>query len=250
MLFVSWNVNGLRACVTKGFEDFFKEMDADFFCIQETKMQPHQLVLELPGYHQYFHSAIRKGYSGTAIFAKKEPISVSYDFNDDKHNDEGRVITLEYDNFYLVNAYVPNSKEGLLRLDYRQEWEDWLRENLVKLSMKKSVIYCGDLNVAHNEIDLKNPDSNHKNAGFSDEERNKFSELLASGFVDTFRYLYPEKVEYSWWSYRFNARAKNIGWRIDYFIVSKDLKEKIKDAKIHSNIYGSDHCPVSLDIEL
>lgn len=250
MLFVSWNVNGLRACVTKGFEDFFKEMDADFFCIQETKMQPHQLVLDLPGYHQYFHSAIRKGYSGTAIFAKKEPISVSYDFNDDKHNDEGRVITLEYDNFYLVNAYVPNSKEGLLRLDYRQEWEDWLRENLVKLSMKKSVIYCGDLNVAHNEIDLKNPDSNHKNAGFSDEERNKFSELLASGFVDTFRYLYPEKVEYSWWSYRFNARAKNIGWRIDYFIVSKDLKEKIKDAKIHSNIYGSDHCPVSLDIEL
>ena len=250
MLFVSWNVNGLRACVTKGFEDFFKEMDADFFCIQETKMQPHQLVLDLPGYHQYFHSAIRKGYSGTAIFAKKEPISVSYDFNDDKHNDEGRVITLEYDNFYLVNAYVPNSKEGLLRLDYRQEWEDWLRENLVKLSMKKSVVYCGDLNVAHNEIDLKNPDSNHKNAGFSDEERNKFSELLASGFVDTFRYLYPEKVEYSWWSYRFNARAKNIGWRIDYFIVSKDLKEKIKDAKIHSNIYGSDHCPVSLDIEL
>lgn len=250
MLFVSWNVNGLRACVTKGFEDFFKEMDADFFCIQETKMQPHQLVLELPGYHQYFHSAIRKGYSGTAIFAKKEPISVSYDFDDDKHNDEGRVITLEYDNFYLVNAYVPNSKEGLLRLDYRQEWEDWLRENLVKLSMKKSVVYCGDLNVAHNEIDLKNPDSNHKNAGFSDEERNKFSELLASGFIDTFRYLYPEKVEYSWWSYRFNARAKNIGWRIDYFIVSKDLKEKIKDAKIHSNIYGSDHCPVSLDIEL
>ena len=250
MLFVSWNVNGLRACVTKGFEVFFKEMDADFFCIQETKMQPHQLVLELPGYHQYFHSAIRKGYSGTAIFAKKEPISVSYDFDDDKHNDEGRVITLEYDNFYLVNAYVPNSKEGLLRLDYRQEWEDWLRENLVKLSMKKSVVYCGDLNVAHNEIDLKNPDSNHKNAGFSDEERNKFSELLASGFVDTFRYLYPEKVEYSWWSYRFNARAKNIGWRIDYFIVSKDLKEKIKDAKIHSNIYGSDHCPVSLDIEL
>ena len=250
MLFVSWNVNGLRACVTKGFEDFFKEMDADFFCIQETKMQPHQLVLDLPGYHQYFHSAIRKGYSGTAIFAKKEPISVSYDFNDDKHNDEGRVITLEYDNFYLVNAYVPNSKEGLLRLDYRQEWEDWLRENLVKLSEKKSVIYCGDLNVAHNEIDLKNPDSNHKNAGFSDEERQKFSELLASGFVDTFRYLYPEKVEYSWWSYRFNARAKNIGWRIDYFIVSKDLKEKIKDAKIHSNIYGSDHCPVSLDIEL
>ena len=250
MLFVSWNVNGLRACVTKGFEVFFKEMDADFFCIQETKMQPHQLVLDLPGYHQYFHSAIRKGYSGTAIFAKKEPISVSYDFDDDKHNDEGRVITLEYDNFFFVFAYVPNSKEGLLRLDYRQEWEDWLRENLVKLSMKKSVVYCGDLNVAHNEIDLKNPDSNHKNAGFSDEERNKFSELLASGFVDTFRYLYPEKVEYSWWSYRFNARAKNIGWRIDYFIVSKDLKEKIKDAKIHSNIYGSDHCPVSLDIEL
>lgn len=250
MRFVSWNVNGLRACVTKGFEDFFKEMDADFFCIQETKMQPHQLVLDLPGYQQFFHSAVRKGYSGTAIFAKKEPISVSYDFNDDVHNDEGRVITLEYDNFYLVNAYVPNSKEGLLRLDYRQEWEDWLRNNLVELSKKKSVVYCGDLNVAHNEIDLKNPDSNHKNAGFSDEERAKFTELLASGFIDTFRYLYPEKVEYSWWSYRFNARSKNIGWRIDYFVVSKDLKDKLKDAKIHSNIYGSDHCPVSLEIEL
>ncbi len=250
MRFVSWNVNGLRACVTKGFEDFFKAMDADFFCIQETKMQPHQLVLELPGYHQFFHSAVRKGYSGTAIFAKKAPLSVSYDFNDEVHNDEGRVITLEYDNFYLVNAYVPNSKEGLLRLDYRQEWEDWLRNNLVELSKKKSVVYCGDLNVAHNEIDLKNPDSNHKNAGFSDEERAKFTELLASGFIDTFRYLYPEKVEYSWWSYRFNARSKNIGWRIDYFVVSKDLKEKLKDAKIHSNIYGSDHCPVSLEIEL
>ena len=250
MRFVSWNVNGLRACVTKGFEDFFKEMDADFFCIQETKMQPHQLVLDLPGYQQFFHSAVRKGYSGTAIFAKKEPISVSYDFNADVHNDEGRVITLEYDNFYLVNAYVPNSKEGLLRLDYRQEWEDWLRNNLVELSKKKSVVYCGDLNVAHNEIDLKNPDSNHKNAGFSDEERAKFTELLESGFIDTFRYLYPEKVEYSWWSYRFNARSKNIGWRIDYFVVSKDLKDKLKDAKIHSNIYGSDHCPVSLEIEL
>lgn len=250
MRFVSWNVNGLRACVTKGFEDFFKAMDADFFCIQETKMQPHQLVLELPGYHQFFHSAVRKGYSGTAIFAKKAPLSVSYDFNDEVHNDEGRVITLEYDNFYLVNAYVPNSKEGLLRLDYRQEWEDWLRNNLLELSKKKSVVYCGDLNVAHNEIDLKNPDSNHKNAGFSDEERAKFTELLASGFIDTFRYLYPEKVEYSWWSYRFNARSKNIGWRIDYFVVSKDLKDKLKDAKIHSNIYGSDHCPVSLEIEL
>ncbi len=250
MRFVSWNVNGLRACVTKGFEDFFKEMDADFFCIQETKMQPHQLVLDLPGYQQFFHSAVRKGYSGTAIFAKKEPISVSYDFNADVHNDEGRVITLEYDNFYLVNAYVPNSKEGLLRLGYRQEWEDWLRNNLVELSKKKSVVYCGDLNVAHNEIDLKNPDSNHKNAGFSDEERAKFTELLESGFIDTFRYLYPEKVEYSWWSYRFNARSKNIGWRIDYFVVSKDLKDKLKDAKIHSNIYGSDHCPVSLEIEL
>ncbi|MDY5252877.1 MAG: exodeoxyribonuclease III [Erysipelotrichaceae bacterium] len=250
MRFVSWNVNGLRACVTKGFEDFFKDMDADFFCIQETKMQPHQLQLDLPGYHQYFYSAQRKGYSGTAIFAKQEPLSVSYDFNDDKHNDEGRVITLEYDNFYLVNAYVPNSKEGLLRLDYRQEWEDWLRSNLVRLSEHKSVIYCGDLNVAHNEIDLKNPDRNHKNAGFSDEERAKFTELLASGFIDTFRYLYPDKVEYSWWSYRFNSRSKNIGWRIDYFVISKDLKDKLKDAKIHSNILGSDHCPVSLEIEL
>ena len=250
MRLVSWNVNGLRACVNKGFLDVFKDMDADIFCIQETKMQPDQLKLELDGYKQYFYSDNRKGYSGTAIFCKKEPLSVSYYFNDDKHNDEGRVITLEFDNFYMVNAYVPNSKDGLLRLDYRQEWEDWLRFNLNELKKVKPVVYCGDLNVAHNEIDLKNPDTNHKNAGFSDEERAKFTQLLASGFVDTYRYLYPEKVEYSWWSYRMKARERNVGWRIDYFVVSEDLKEKIIDAKIHYNILGSDHCPVSLDIDL
>ena len=250
MRFVTWNVNGLRACVTKGFLDVFKEMDADFFCLQETKMQPDQLKLELEGYHQYFYSAQRKGYSGTAIFCKEEPLNVSCDFNDDKHNDEGRVLTLEYPNFYLVNAYVPNSKEGLLRLDYRQEWEDWLRANLVDLAKKKPVVYCGDLNVAHNEIDLKNPTANRRNAGFSDEERAKFQALLDAGFIDTFRYLYPEEVAYSWWSYRFKAREKNIGWRIDYFVVSKDLKDKLIDVKIHSNIMGSDHCPVSLDIDI
>lgn len=250
MRFVTWNVNGLRACVTKGFLDVFKEMDADFFCLQETKMQPDQLKLELDGYHQYFYSAQRKGYSGTAVFCKEEPISVMQDFNDDKHNDEGRVLTLEYPNFYLVNAYVPNSKEGLLRLDYRQEWEDWLKENLVNLAKKKPVVYCGDLNVAHNEIDLKNPTANRRNAGFSDEERAKFQALLDAGFIDTFRYLYPEEVAYSWWSYRFKAREKNIGWRIDYFVVSEDLKDKLKDVKIHSDIFGSDHCPVSLEIDL
>lgn len=250
MRFVTWNVNGLRACVTKGFLDVFKMMDADFFCLQETKMQPDQLKLELEGYHQYFYSAQRKGYSGTAVFCKEEPISVMYDFNDDKHNDEGRVLTLEYPDFYLVNAYVPNSKEGLLRLDYRQEWEDWLRDNLVNLAKKKSVVYCGDLNVAHNEIDLKNPTANRRNAGFSDEERAKFQALLDAGFVDTFRYLYPEEVAYSWWSYRFKAREKNIGWRIDYFVTSEDLKDKLIDVKIHSNIMGSDHCPVSLDIDI
>ncbi|NLC96490.1 MAG: exodeoxyribonuclease III [Erysipelotrichaceae bacterium] len=250
MRLISWNVNGLRAAVNKGFLDFFNEIDADIFAIQETKMQPDQLELELPGYHQYFHSANKKGYSGTAIFTKKEPLSVSYDFELNIHNDEGRVITLEYDDFYFVNAYVPNSKEKLLRLDYRMEWEDQLRSYLKSLDDIKPVIYCGDLNVAHNEIDLKNPKTNRKNAGFSDEERAKFTELLNAGFNDTYRTLYPEKVEYSWWSYRFNARANNAGWRIDYFLVSNRIMEKVIDAKIYNEIFGSDHCPVSLEINL
>ncbi|HCY06862.1 MAG TPA: exodeoxyribonuclease III [Erysipelotrichaceae bacterium] len=250
MKLISWNVNGLRAVVKKGFMDFFNDIDADIFALQETKMQPHQLELDLPGYYQYFHSAERKGYSGTAVFTKKEPISVSYDFEKDIHNDEGRVMTLEYDDFYFVNAYVPNSQEKLKRLDYRMEWEDELRKYLVNLDEKKPVIYCGDLNVAHNEIDLKNPSTNRKNAGFSDEERAKFSELLDAGFSDTFRTLYPDKVEYSWWSYRFNARANNAGWRIDYFVVSDRLMDKVKDSIIYGDIMGSDHCPVGLKISM
>lgn len=250
MKLISWNVNGLRAVVKKGFMDFFDDIDADIFALQETKMQPHQLELDLPGYYQYFHSAERKGYSGTAVFTKKEPINVSYDFEKDIHNDEGRVMTLEYDNFYFVNAYVPNSQEKLKRLDYRMEWEDELRNYLVNLDKKKPVIYCGDLNVAHNEIDLKNPSTNRKNAGFSDEERAKFSELLDAGFSDTFRALYPDKVEYSWWSYRFNARANNAGWRIDYFVVSDRLMDKVKDSIIYGDIMGSDHCPVGLKISM
>ncbi|MDI9517819.1 MAG: exodeoxyribonuclease III [Bacillota bacterium] len=250
MKLISWNVNGLRAVVKKGFMDFFDDIDADIFALQETKMQPHQLELDLPGYYQYFHSAERKGYSGTAVFTKKEPINVSYDFEKDIHNDEGRVMTLEYDDFYFVNAYVPNSQEKLKRLDYRMEWEDELRNYLVNLDKKKPVIYCGDLNVAHNEIDLKNPSTNRKNAGFSDEERAKFSELLDAGFSDTFRTLYPDKVEYSWWSYRFNARANNAGWRIDYFVVSDRLMDKVKDSIIYGDIMGSDHCPVGLKISM
>ncbi|MGB4613460.1 MAG: exodeoxyribonuclease III [Erysipelotrichaceae bacterium] len=250
MKLISWNVNGLRAVVKKGFMDFFNDIDADIFALQETKMQPHQLELDLPGYYQYFHSAERKGYSGTAVFTKKEPINVSYDFEKDIHNDEGRVMTLEYDDFYFVNAYVPNSQEKLKRLDYRMEWEDELRNYLVNLDKKKPVIYCGDLNVAHNEIDLKNPSTNRKNAGFSDEERAKFSELLDAGFSDTFRTLYPDKVEYSWWSYRFNARANNAGWRIDYFVVSDRLMDKVKDSIIYGDIMGSDHCPVGLKISM
>lgn len=250
MKLISWNVNGLRAVVKKGFMDFFDDIDADIFALQETKMQPHQLELDLPGYYQYFHSAERKGYSGTAVFTKKEPINVSYDFEKDIHNDEGRVMTLEYDDFYFVNAYVPNSQEKLKRLDYRMEWEDELRKYLVNLDEKKPVIYCGDLNVAHNEIDLKNPSTNRKNAGFSDEERAKFSELLDAGFSDTFRTLYPDKVEYSWWSYRFNARANNAGWRIDYFVVSDRLMDKVKDSIIYGDIMGSDHCPVGLKISM
>lgn len=250
MKFISWNVNGLRACMNKGFMDFFKEMDADFFSIQETKMQEGQADLEIEGYKRYMNSAEKKGYSGTLIYAKKEPLSVVYGIDGKLYNDEGRVITLEYDTFYLINAYVPNSQEELKRLDYRMEYEDYLRNYLVSLNLKKPVIYCGDLNVAHERIDLKNPDSNVRNAGFSIEERNKMTELLKEGFIDTFRYLYPEKVLYSWWSYRFHAREKNAGWRIDYFIVSDSIKDKVIDSKIHTEVFGSDHCPVELDIEI
>ena len=249
MRLISWNVNGLRAVLKKGFEDIVKEQDADFFCIQETKMQEGQAVVDLPEYRELYCYAERKGYSGTAIFAKKEPVSVQYNFGE--HDDEGRGIILEYDNFYLINVYVPNAQEKLKRIDYRMKWEDDIRLFLKELSAKKPVIMCGDLNVAHEEIDLKNPGSNRGNAGFSDEERGKFGELLDSGFVDTFRYLYPDtEGAYSWWSYRFNARKNNAGWRIDYFLVSDDIKEKIKEAKIHSEIMGSDHCPVELEIEL
>ncbi|MEG2544831.1 MAG: exodeoxyribonuclease III [Longicatena sp.] len=251
MKFVSWNVNGLRACVTKGFLEFFKEIDADIFCVQETKMQPGQLELETPGYYQYMNSAEKKGYSGTMVFTKKEPINVQYGIGIDEHDHEGRVITCEYDTFFFVCVYTPNSKEGLLRLDYRMSWEDDFKAYLHKLNETKNVIVCGDLNVAHQEIDLKNPKTNHKNAGFSDEERAKMSALLDSGFIDSYRYLYPDKIDaYSWWSYRFNSRAKNTGWRIDYFLVSEDAKDKIKEAHIHQDILGSDHCPVSLEFTL
>lgn len=248
MRMVSWNVNGIRACMTKGFMDFFNEIDADIFCIQETKMQPGQLDIKTPGYFQYMNSADKKGYSGTMVFSKKEPLHVTYDLGIDEHDHEGRVITCEYDTFYLVCVYTPNSKDGLLRLDYRMKWEDDFRDYLNHLKEKKSVIVCGDLNVAHKEIDLKNPKTNRRNAGFTDEERGKMTILQDNGFVDSFRYLYPD-VEgmYSWWSYRFKAREKNAGWRIDYFLVSEDAKEKIKGAKIHTDIFGSDHCPVSLE---
>lgn len=251
MKLISWNVNGLRACVQKGFLDFFKESDADFFCLQETKLQRGQIELDLPGYNQYWNYAERKGYSGTAIFAKYEPISVSYGIGIDEHDHEGRVITLEYDNFYLVTVYTPNSQNELKRLDYRMKWEDDFLKYLKKLEQSKPVIFCGDLNVAHNEIDLKNPKTNRKNAGFTDEERGKFSAIVNSGFTDTFRYFYPDMEGiYSWWSYRFKAREKNAGWRIDYFCVSNSLNDKLLDAKIHTDIYGSDHCPVELDIDL
>lgn len=249
MKFISWNVNGLRACVSKGFLDFFDEQDADFFCIQETKMQRGQLDLSLSGYKQFWHSAEKKGYSGTAIFTKHEPLSVVYDFGTDEHNTEGRVITLEYDDFYLVNAYVPNSQKELVRLNYRMEWEDVMLNHLVTLDKAKPVIYCGDLNVAHKEIDLKNPKTNTMNAGFTIDERNKLTTLLDSGFVDTFRLLYPDVTDaYTWWSYMFNARANNAGWRIDYFIVSERIKDKVKDSIIYKDIMGSDHCPVGLEI--
>lgn len=250
MKFISWNVNGLRACVQKGFLDFFNSIDADFFCIQESKLQAGQIDLDLPGYHQYWNYAEKKGYSGTAIFAKNEPLSVSYGIGIEEHDREGRVITLEYDNFYLVTCYTPNSQNELKRLPYRMQWEDDFREYLKTLDTKKPVVLCGDLNVAHNEIDLKNPKTNRKNAGFSDEERAKMTELLDSGFTDTFRYFYPDAEGiYSWWSYRFKAREKNAGWRIDYFITSKRINDKLKKAAIHTDVLGSDHCPVEVDIE-
>lgn len=248
---ISWNVNGIRACVQKGFVDIFKEMDADIFCIQESKMQEGQLVLELEGYHQYWNYAEKKGYSGTAIFTKEQPISDSYGIGIEKHDKEGRVITLEYDKYYMVNVYTPNSQNELARLDYRMEWEEAFKAYLKKLEENKPVIVCGDMNVAHNEIDLKNPKTNKKNAGFTDEERGKFTDLLDAGFIDTFRYFYPDMKDiYSWWSYRFSARTKNAGWRIDYFLVSEALKGNLVDAKIHTEIMGSDHCPVELDIEI
>ena len=250
MKFISWNVNGFRACLNKGFSDFFFSEDADFFSIQESKMQPGQAELETPNHHQYWYSAEKKGYSGTAIFAKQEPISVKYGLGIDEHDHEGRAITLEYENFYLLNVYTPNSQRELTRLDYRMTWEDALRNYMMELDKIKPVIYCGDLNVAHEEIDLKNPKTNHFSAGFTDEERGKFTELLASGFSDTFRSLYPDKVEYSWWSYMFQARLKNVGWRIDYFVVSNRILDKVKEAKIHTEIMGSDHCPVSIEIDI
>lgn len=251
MKLISWNVNGLRACITKGFEDFFKEVDADMFCIQETKMQEDQAEeIQYEGYHRYMNSAVKKGYSGTMVFTKQEPISVTYGLGIEEHDQEGRIITLEYDKFYLVCCYTPNSKRELERLDYRMVWEDEMLKYFKKLEETKPVVYCGDLNVAHCEIDIKNPATNHHSAGFTDEERNKFSVLLSNGFIDTYRYLYPEKVEYSWWSYMRQAREKNIGWRIDYFVVSEALKDYISDAKIHTEVLGSDHCPIELDINL
>lgn len=248
---ISWNVNGIRACVKKGFLDFFKEADADIFCIQETKMQEGQLNLELDGYEQYWNYAVKKGYSGTAVFTKERPLAVTYGMAIEEHDQEGRVITLEYEDFYFVTVYTPNSQSELARLDYRMTWEDDFLAYLKGLEEKKPVVFCGDLNVAHKEIDLKNPKTNRKNDGFTDEERGKFTDLLAAGFTDTFRYLYPD-VEgiYSWWSYRFSARAKNAGWRIDYFCVSDCLKDKIEDAKILTDVMGSDHCPIELDIAL
>ena len=249
MRFISWNVNGLRACLKKGFEDTFWGLDADFFCLQETKLQPDQIALDLPGYEQFWCSADKKGYSGTAIFARKAPLSVQYNLGIDEHDHEGRAITLEYEDFYLVCVYTPNAQDGLKRIDYRMAWDDAFRDHVCGLDRKKPVVICGDMNVAHNEIDLKNPGPNRGNAGFSDEERGKFTELLDAGFTDTFRALYPDAIgAYSWWSYRFNARANNAGWRIDYFLVSDRLREQIGKAYICPEIYGSDHCPVGLDL--
>lgn len=251
MKFVSWNVNGIRACRKKGFDEFFESADADIFAIQETKCQPEQIEMDTPDYEQYWYSAQKKGYSGTAIFSRIKPLGVTFGIGIAEHDNEGRVITAEYENFYFVTCYTPNSKNELLRLDYRMIWEDEFRKYLKKLDEKKPVIFCGDLNVAHKEIDLKNPDTNHKNAGFTDEEREKFTDLLAAGFTDSFRYLYPDKTEaYSWWSYRMRARERNAGWRIDYFCVSDRIKDKIKAATIRSDIFGSDHCPVELEIDI
>ena len=250
MKFISWNVNGLRACVGKDFENQFKALDADFFCLQETKMQEGQLDLKFEGYESYWNYAEKKGYSGTAIYTRHQPLSVSYGMGVEEHDHEGRVITLEYDSFYLVTCYTPNSQTELKRLDYRMTWEDDFRKFLKALDAKKPVVVCGDLNVAHQEIDIKNPKTNRRNAGFTDEEREKMTDLLNDGFTDTFRYLHPEEVTYSWWSYRFKAREKNAGWRIDYFLVSDRLKEQITEAKIHTEIMGSDHCPVEVDLAL
>ena len=249
MKLISWNVNGLRACLDKGFLDFCAQAQADVICLQETKMQPHQAQVDLPGYHQYWNSAQKKGYSGTAVFTKQEPLSVSYDFGPEEHRTEGRVITAEYPEFYLVCCYTPNSQDGLKRLDYRMQWEDDFRGYLCQLDTIKPVVLCGDLNVAHEEIDLKNPKTNRRNAGFTDEERGKLTELLGCGFVDTFRALWPDRVTYSWWSYRFNARKNNAGWRIDYFLVSERLRDRIRQAEILTEVTGSDHCPVLLELE-
>lgn len=250
MKLISWNVNGLRACVQKGFLDFFREVDADIFCLQETKLQEGQIDLDLEGYHQYWNYAEKKGYSGVAIFSKQKPLSVSYGINKEEHDKEGRVITLEFEDFYMVTCYTPNSQQELARLDYRMQWEDEFRSYIKQLDCKKPVILCGDLNVAHKEIDLKNPSSNRRNAGFTDEERNKFTELLGAGFIDTYRYFNPDKEgAYTWWSYRFNARAKNAGWRIDYFVVSERFKDRLVSAEIHCHVMGSDHCPVELVIK-
>ncbi|MFQ9514518.1 MAG: exodeoxyribonuclease III [Eubacterium sp.] len=251
MKLISWNVNGIRACVNKGFMDFFNEIDADIFCIQESKMQEGQLVLDMPGYYQYWNYAEKKGYSGTAIFTKKEPVSVSYGIGIEEHDREGRVITLEFEKFYMITCYTPNSQNELKRLDYRMQWEDDFKAYLKELEKTKPIILCGDLNVAHKEIDLKNPKTNRTNAGFTDEERAKMTALLEDGFIDTFRYFYPDdEGRYSWWSYRFKAREKNAGWRIDYFIVSEALRDRLESADIHKDIMGSDHCPIELQIRL
>lgn len=250
MKFISWNVNGLRACVGKGFCEIFESLNADFFCLQETKMQEGQLDISFPGYESYWNYADKKGYSGTAVFTKHKPLSVTYGLGIDEHDHEGRVITLEMESFYLVTVYTPNSQDGLRRLDYRMRWEDDFQAHLHKLDESKPVIVCGDLNVAHQEIDLKNPKTNRKNAGFTDEERAKMTQLLENGFMDSFRTLYPEQITYSWWSYRFRAREKNAGWRIDYFLLSNRLRDQLSDAKIHTEIFGSDHCPVEVDVNI
>ena len=250
MKFISWNVNGLRACAGKGFADAFAALDADFFCLQETKMQEGQLDMQFPGYQSYWNYADKKGYSGTAIYTRHTPLNVTYGIGIDEHDHEGRVVTMEMQEFFLVCCYTPNSQDGLRRLDYRMKWEDDFRNYLMRLDAVKPVVLCGDLNVAHEEIDLKNPKTNRKNAGFTDEERQQMTTLLSSGFIDTFRTLYPEQVTYSWWSYRFQARQKNAGWRIDYFIISERLRNRLHDAKIHTDILGSDHCPVELDLDL